>query len=322
MQKSFYRKRQHIETSWDESAQWYHGLVGEKGMELQRAVVFPQALRLLHLQPHERLLDVACGQGAFCREAVRYCREIAGIDASPQLIALARNNFLYRNSNLTSKETSPHIPSFVRRGGGGLVNISKKIKYYVGDARKLPKEVVGERFDAISCILAISNIDPIKPVFEECKKILKPSGRLVLVVAHPCFRIPRQSGWGWDEQRKLQYRRVDRYLSEMKIPIQMHPGGRSHEVTWTFHRPLGVYMRALTEAGFAVDAMEEWTTNRKSTPGPRARADMNSKQEIPLFLTMRAISVNVKAQSFPPQRDPAFLENKKSRSGTNAMVRQ
>jgi hypothetical protein len=36
---------------------------------------------------------------------------------------------------------------------------------------------------------------------------------MVLLLTHPCFRVPRQSGWGWDEQRKLQYRRVDRYLT-------------------------------------------------------------------------------------------------------------
>ncbi|OGL88959.1 hypothetical protein A3I42_00735 [Candidatus Uhrbacteria bacterium RIFCSPLOWO2_02_FULL_49_11] len=263
---NYKRNMNRIETSWDESAQWYHGLVGEKGMELQRAVVFPQTLRLLHLQPHERLLDVACGQGAFVREAFRFCKNIMGVDASPHLIAYA-------------KKMSP-----------------KQMRFFTGDARKLPREVAGERFDAISCILAIANIDPLQPVFQECRKMLKPSGRLALVVAHPCFRIPRQSGWGWDEQRKLQYRRIDRYLSEMKIPIQMHPGSRAREVTWTFHRPLGAYMRALGEAGFMVDALEEWTTHRKSTPGPRARADMSSKQEIPLFLAMRAISVNVKAQ--------------------------
>ncbi|MEW6610036.1 MAG: class I SAM-dependent methyltransferase [Patescibacteria group bacterium] len=259
MQKKFLGKKSGINTSWDESAQWYHGLVGEKGMELQKNVVFPKTLQLLDLKPHEKLLDVACGQGAFCRHAVRCGSEIVGVDASPQLIGYARR-------------VSP-----------------KQIRFIVGDVRKLPREVAEERFDAISCILAIANVDPLKPVFEECKKVLKPSGRMVLVLSHPCFRIPRQSGWGWDEQRKLQYRRVDRYLSEMKIPIQMHPGMRSREITWTFHRPLNVYVRALREVGFVIDALEEWPTSRRSTPGTRASADQRSKEEIPLFLAMKAV---------------------------------
>jgi hypothetical protein len=39
---------------------------------------------------------------------------------------------------------------------------------------------------------------------------LQPGGRLVLLLTHPCFRIPRQSNWDWDQGSRLRYRRVDR----------------------------------------------------------------------------------------------------------------
>src|SRR3989338_325721 len=249
-----------ISTAWDESAEWYHGLVGRRGMELQQRVVFPAALRLLGLQRIERLLDVACGQGAFCREARKRADHIVSLDASRTLIELARQG-------------SP-----------------RDIQFFTSDARKFSEEIVKRApFDALSCILALGNIDDAASVLNECAKVLKPQGRLVLVITHPCFRIPRQSGWGWDEQRKLQYRRIDRYASEMKIPVTMHPGRGGSEVTWTFHRPLSYYVTALRRAGFAVDAMEELTTNRTSTPGPRAKADQRSKEEIQLFLAVRAV---------------------------------
>lgn len=229
-------------------------------MELQQTVVFPAVLKLLGLKQGEKLLDVACGQGAFCREARKYTERVVGFDASAKLIEYARRS-------------SP-----------------RNVRFLVSDARKFAGEIVRTApYDAISCILALSNIDDAEQVFVECSKTLRQGGRIVFVITHPCFRIPRQSGWGWDEKRKLQYRRVDRYLSEMKIPIQMHPGKLGGEVTWTFHRPLGSYMSVLRYAGFVVDALEELTTSRQSTPGPRAKADQRSKEEIPLFLAVRAV---------------------------------
>jgi hypothetical protein len=104
---------------------------------------------------------------------------------------------------------------------------------------------------------------------------------------HPCFRQPRQSGWGWDEQRKLQYRRVDRYLSPYEMPILAHPGSAPDVKTTSFHRSLTAYVEALAKHGFAITALEEWTSHKQSDSGPRAKAENVARQEIPLFLAMR-----------------------------------
>lgn len=273
-----------ISTAWDESAEWYQGLVGRRGMELQQKVVFPAALQLLDLKSGHTLLDVACGQGAFCREARKYADVAVGIDASRALIEFA-------------KKTSP-----------------RDIRFFAGDARSFPDDVKRYApFDAVSCILALGNIDEAGKVFDECADVLKPRGRFVFVITHPCFRIPRQSGWGWDEKRKLQYRRIDRYLSEMKIPIIMHPGIQRSEVTWTYHRPIQSYAAALRDAGFAIDAIEELTTTRQSTPGPRARADQRSKEEIPLFLAVRAVKCRSQINATGLSHDKSKFRMQKSK---------
>ena len=44
----------------------------------------------------------------------------------------------------------------------------------------------------------------------------------------------------------------------------------------------------LSNAGFAVDGLEEWISNKKSRPGKRAKAENRSRKEIPLFLALRA----------------------------------
>ena len=65
---------------------------------------------------------------------------------------------------------------------------------------------------------------------------------------HPCFRIPRQTHWGWDEQKRIQFRRVDLYGSESAIPILTPPFTQADSFTVTYHRPLQSYFQVLAEA--------------------------------------------------------------------------
>ena len=122
---------------------------------------------------------------------------------------------------------------------------------------------------------------------KELARVLKKGGRAVLVINHPAFRIPRQTSWGWDESKKMQYRRVDGYMSDAKIPIEMHPGMKDSSITWSFHHPLSVYVEAIGRAGLAVDGMQEWVSPKTSTFGPKAKAENRTRAEIPLFLAMR-----------------------------------
>ncbi|MFS8563077.1 MAG: hypothetical protein LVR00_01585 [Rhabdochlamydiaceae bacterium] len=118
--------------------------------------------------------------------------------------------------------------------------------------------------------------------------LLKPQGKLLIVLNHPCFRIPRQSSWGVDEPKKLQYRRIDRYLSPLKIPIQTHPGKQhDSQETWSFHHPLSDYTRWLQEAGFTIEIIEEWISDKTSTGG-HAKMENRSRAEFPLFLAILA----------------------------------
>jgi hypothetical protein len=105
---------------------------------------------------------------------------------------------------------------------------------------------------------------------------------------HPCFRGVKYSSWGWDE-KSVQYRRVDRYLLPRKEPIVTHPGKKTGEYTWTFHRPIQAYFKALHSAGLLVNMLEEWPSHKNSTSGPRATAENSARKEIPLFMAIRAV---------------------------------
>ena len=81
---------------------------------------------------------------------------------------------------------------------------------------------------------------------------------------------------------------MDHYLSETNVPILTPPFANKTSFTVTYHRPLQSYIAALSLAGFALDGLEEWISNKKSQPGKRAKAENRSRKEIPLFLALRA----------------------------------
>jgi ubiquinone/menaquinone biosynthesis C-methylase UbiE len=249
-------------TDWGDVADWYDQLVGESGSEYHREVVLPGTLRLLAAQGGDHVLDLACGQGVLCRLLAAKGIAVTGVDAAAELIRVAR-----------SRAAAP--PAAVTQ-------------FHVADARDVPF-LKDESFTSAACVLAIQNMHPLGPVFTEVSRLLQPGGRLVLVMMHPCFRGPKETQWGWDEKTRVQYRRVDRYLIPRKTPIVTHPGKDPGKYTWSFHKPIESYVKSLRNAGLLIDAIEEWPSHKKSTSGPRAGAENVAREEIPMFMAVRAV---------------------------------
>jgi hypothetical protein len=108
-----------------------------------------------------------------------------------------------------------------------------------------------------------------------------------MLLTHPTFRVPRQSGWGWDPGRKLVYRRVDRYLTPLPVPMKPYPGA-GEGVTRSFHRPISMYVNGLAGCGLCVDRMEELPAHKSVTGFDSPKAEKLARDEIPLFLALRA----------------------------------
>lgn len=244
---------------WDAVASWYDKLVGEQGSDYHRNVIIPAVMELIAIRQGEVVLDLCCGQGVMIRPLLAAgAARITGVDASPKLIAAARKR---------------HAPD------GGA-------EFLVTDATK-PGVWTNAAFDAAVCVLAVHDVADMDALFRQLAAALKPGGRAVLVVMHPCFRIPRQSHWGWDEERKIQFRRLDCYQSPIAIPITTHPGRGGGDQTLFHHRPLEGYINAIGKAGLAVTAAAELATHRRSQPGPRSRGEHRAAREFPVFLALK-----------------------------------
>lgn len=246
-------------TSWNSVGRWYDDSVGEQGHYYHQNIIIPNIVKMLNFsdKKSETLLDLACGQGVLSRHLPPHV-SYTGIDIAPQLIASARQ--YNRNPN--------H-------------------QFFRGDATQ-PLPTTKTDFTHATIILALQNIEAPLKVFQNAARHLQPNAPFIIVLNHPCFRIPRQSSWKVDQENKVQYRRIDRYMSDMKIPIQMHPGkGKESQQTWSFHHPLSSYTHWLYETGFTLDLIEEWCSNKVSE-GKAAKMENRSREEIPLFMALLA----------------------------------
>jgi SAM-dependent methyltransferase len=258
-------ERKHTATassrSWDPVAEWYTGWVGAGGSEHHRRLAIPAVLELLAPSAGELILDVGCGPGVLAPHIAGAGARYIGLDASRRLLSFARRH----------------------HGRHG--------RFVLGDATRLV-ELPGLEpgsVDAVVFMLSIQDIDPLEAALEQSSRTLRPGGRMVLLLTHPCFRVPRQSGWGWDERRRLQYRRVDQYLTPLAVPMKPYGDGR-RGATRSHHRPLESYVNALTSSGLVIDGIREVPTYRSPPPGPRMRAERRALREIPLFLGLRAVT--------------------------------
>ncbi len=244
-------------TSWQNVSDWYGKAVGVDGHYYHRTVILPGSLELLALDAGSSLLDLACGQGVLGRQVPPEVHYL-GLDVAPALIQQARR--LDRAPN--------HV-------------------YQVADVSQ-DMTVKKTDFTHAAIILSLQNVAKPEGVIRNASKHLRTHGKFLLVINHPCFRIPRQSSWEIDEQKKTEYRRIDRYMTPLEVPIRTHPGkGRASQSTWTHHLPLSSYSRLMHQNGFAIEQLEEWVSDRASTGGA-ARMENRARREFPLFLAILA----------------------------------
>lgn len=234
--------------SWEEASSWYDKIVGEGGHYYHTHVIIPALVKLL--KGADSVLDIGCGQGVLARhiQASAY----TGLDASSSLIAAAKK-------------------------------MSPSRTFQVTDVCK-PWSLKKTDFAAAVMLLSLQNMnDPAKALLHTAEH-LRPGGQLIIVLNHPFFRIPRQTSWGIDESAKLQYRRVNAYMSPLKIPIQTHPGQKKGE-TWSFHHSLASLSTMLFNAHFVIERIEEWCSDKQSQGAHRQREN-RARKEFPLFMTL------------------------------------
>ena len=159
--------------AWNRNAEFWNECMGE-GNDFFNILLWPAVERLLKPQPGERLLDVACGNGLTSRRLATAKARVTAFDISAAMIAIAA-------------------------GHPGLWNID----YRVVDAtnREALLDLGAGAFDGAVCNMALMDMAEIEPLMTALAVLLKPGGRFVLSVLHPCFNNPATVQMGELEDR-------------------------------------------------------------------------------------------------------------------------
>jgi 2-polyprenyl-3-methyl-5-hydroxy-6-metoxy-1,4-benzoquinol methylase len=251
--------------AWETNAEAWDARMGDEGNDFQRLLVAPAAERLLAIRPGERVLEVACGNGLFARRLARLGARVTACDFSTVLIERAR----------------------ARTAAGG-----EAVDYRVADATdKVQLLALGEpgSFDAAACNMALMDIAEIGPLYAALGELLKPGGRFVFSVMHPCFNTSATTFLAeWEDREGVAVTtmavKVMGYLNlrpAKGLALAEQPVAHCY-----FHRPLQALLGAAFEAGFVLDGLEERAFEAaQRTPGKLL--NWTNYQEIPAVLVGR-----------------------------------
>jgi ubiquinone/menaquinone biosynthesis C-methylase UbiE len=139
-------------------ARWYDKIFGPMNRGLRLL-----GLRMFRPREGMSILDVGCGTGAHLELYQRYRCHMYGIDPSPAMIQVARER------------------------------LGDRAEFHLGDASDMPYE--NRSFDLVICMLALHEMNPPtrSAVIGEMKRVLKHTGRILLIDFHPAPVRPFKS---------------------------------------------------------------------------------------------------------------------------------
>jgi 2-polyprenyl-3-methyl-5-hydroxy-6-metoxy-1,4-benzoquinol methylase len=251
---------------WDTNAPFWDEYMGE-GKHFQHHLIGPTTERLLELQTDETVLDIACGNGLFSRRMAALGAHVVAFDFSQKFIECAKAH------------TTQH---------------SDRIEYQVIDATD-PDQLLslGERrFDAAVCSMALMDMADIDPLLKSLPSLLKPNGRFVFSILHPCFnsaRITKVIDQD-DHGGELVTRYSLNVLSYITPTVSKGLGVIGQPVPqYYFHRPLSTLLTQCFKVGFLLDRFEE-PVFKGEFQDQRPFSWVNFKEIPPVFVARMRIS--------------------------------
>lgn len=194
-----------------------------------------------------RVLDLACGHGRIARELARCGARVVGVDISDVLLDVARAAEIEEPLGITYL----------------------KVDVTSGQA------LAGETFDGVACNHGLADIDVLDGAVATVARVLRPGGRFVFSILHPCFP-------GWDEDAPSSWPHDGGYYAEGWW-LATNPGIRGK--VGSNHRTLSTYLNSLVRHNLTIEEVAE------PAPGPRMRARQLAAQPdagpLPMFLVVR-----------------------------------
>ena len=222
---------------WSQNADHWDGRMGE-GNLFHSQLIGPSVERLLGLRPGEEVLEIACGNGQFARRMAELGARVLATDISQRLIEHARARTAER----------PEL--------AGLVTFD----VLDGTSEDELLALGAGRFDAAVCNMGIMDMTELDPLLRALCRLLRPGGRFVFALSHPCFNQPGT--------RLLveEYDRDGELVIERAVKVVAYRGTGAKKglaligqprPQWYFTRTLSEIFGSCFAAGFVLDGLEE-----------------------------------------------------------------
>jgi SAM-dependent methyltransferase len=234
-----------------------------EGNDFFNMLVWPPVEKLLRPAAGERLLDAACGNGLTSRRLAHAGAHVTAFDFSETMIQFARKR-------------------------GNLSNIDYRVIDVTN--RKALLDLGVAAFDGALCNMALMDIADVDPLMTTMASLLRPGGRFVFSVLHPCFNTPGTIQMGELEDREGNFVttysvKISRYLTPYtQVGLAMHGQPTPHLY---FHRPLSVLLGPALEAGLVLDGIEERAFPSERLHGISPFSWNGNFSEIPAALVVR-----------------------------------
>lgn len=167
---------------------------GERGQFFTPRHVVQAAVHVAELQPGQRVLDPACGSGAFLIAARQACpgAEIRGQDFDPRAVGIAR----------TLVATSGGDPAWIQRGDS--LREPPEPADVILTNPPFAGEILDEQLlDGFEVSRLFRRVERDALFIERCVHLLKPGGRLVAVLPHN-----KVGAMAWEPLRRWLLQRV------------------------------------------------------------------------------------------------------------------
>jgi len=251
-----------VREAWDMNARFWDERMAD-GNDFFISLIWPSVEKLLSPQPGEKFLDIACGNGLTSRRLAHAGAAVVAFDFSEEMIRVARTR-----------------PS------------DGQIDYRVVDATDEDAlRALGTRtFDGALCNMALMDVADIRPLMNAVASLLRPGGRFVFSLLHPCFNNPSTVQMGELQDREGVFVttysvKVSRYLTPYtQVGLAMRGQPVPHPY---FHRPLGMLLQEMFDAGFVLDALEERAFSPETSGGSAPFSWGGQFSEIPPVLVGR-----------------------------------
>ena len=222
------------------------------------------------------ILDMGCGNGYLCRKLGRSGARVTGVDISEEMIQRAA---AYNCPGQTG------------------------IAYLTASAIDLSM-LRDASFDGIVSNHLLNNVSDYEAAIRESYRLLKPSGRMIAVISHPCFscgprawnvlapdspRCEEQTAYVVDEYFRSGAHFMAKWKGFSPIPY--------------FHRTLSEYWRAFQVAGFSIEGFAEpmiSARGRAELPAWRIRQAERIPNSCIFHLTKRRVEVGLASQGRTP----------------------